>query len=194
MKRFCCVVLLALCAACGGGASPHISSLSPSAQPTTSAPADDPTMAAPNSTPSSTPISLHGSLPSSTPSPAATRGAATSSATPSPSPTKRATPAPARTTTAPRPRPTHAPTPAGSVVALSIMSYMFSPQNLTIPVGTTVRATNHDPATHTWTAKGTWDSGDLGTGQSYSFRFTKAGVFSYICSIHPFMTGKVTVT
>jgi plastocyanin len=71
---------------------------------------------------------------------------------------------------------------------------MFSPQNLTIPVGTTVRATNQDAAPHTWTARGTWDSGNLSTGQSYSYRFTVKGVFSYVCSIHPFMTGKVTVS
>ena len=34
----------------------------------------------------------------------------------------------------------------------------------------------------------------LDTDDSYSFTFTKAGEFAYICGLHPFMTGKVIVT
>jgi plastocyanin len=33
----------------------------------------------------------------------------------------------------------------------------------------------------------------LDTGESYTFTFTTAGVFTYFCSIHPQMTGKVIV-
>jgi plastocyanin len=33
----------------------------------------------------------------------------------------------------------------------------------------------------------------LDTDQKYSFTFTKPGTFSYFCSIHPMMTGKIVV-
>lgn len=53
--------------------------------------------------------------------------------------------------------------------------------------------TNHDSATHTWTATNkTFGSGDLATGKT--FTFTKPGTYSYICSIHASMHGTVTVT
>jgi plastocyanin len=34
----------------------------------------------------------------------------------------------------------------------------------------------------------------MDTGATYSFSFTKAGNYDYICSIHPFMHGTVVVT
>jgi len=71
---------------------------------------------------------------------------------------------------------------------------MFDPQSTTIAVGTTVRATNEDSTVHTWTSSGHWDSGDLATGQSFPFRFTTKGTFSFVCSRHLSMTGSVTVS
>ena len=54
--------------------------------------------------------------------------------------------------------------------------------------------TNRDPAAHTTTAdEGQWDNSTLQEGQSFSFTFTEAGVFSYFCAIHPSMTAKITV-
>jgi plastocyanin len=74
------------------------------------------------------------------------------------------------------------------------VDYAFSPQSMTIPVGTVVTVTNDGQVTHTWTSKtGIWDSHDLRPGQSYSFRFLQPGVYSYGCSIHPSMTGSITV-
>ena len=37
-------------------------------------------------------------------------------------------------------------------------------------------------------------SHDLGTGDTWSFQFANAGAFYYICSIHPYMTGEVSVS
>ena len=40
---------------------------------------------------------------------------------------------------------------------------------------------------------GTWDSGLLNAGDSYSFTFTDPGVYWYFCRPHPFMRGTITV-
>jgi plastocyanin len=67
---------------------------------------------------------------------------------------------------------------------------------MTITVGTTVKVTNDDRVQHTWTSvsgPASWDSGLLDPGGSFSVTFTKAGSYSYNCSIHTFMTGTITV-
>lgn len=70
----------------------------------------------------------------------------------------------------------------------------FAHQNATVTVGSEVVWTNRDNAAHTTTGKGgDWDSGRLGNGQSFAFKFTKAGSFGYFCSIHTNMTGTITV-
>ncbi|MFI5209895.1 MAG: hypothetical protein ACHQ2E_05580 [Gemmatimonadales bacterium] len=39
-----------------------------------------------------------------------------------------------------------------------------------------------------------FDSGAMGAAKAYSFTFTGAGSIAYHCSIHPSMTGTITVT
>lgn len=76
----------------------------------------------------------------------------------------------------------------------------FRLEELTVQVGTTVNWTNLDVSGHTTTAgepgelTGTWDSGTVSTGQSFSFTFGQTGTFRYFCEIHPFMQATVTVT
>ncbi len=79
---------------------------------------------------------------------------------------------------------------------VDIISFTFSPNELTIRVGDTVRWTNRDSVNHTTTSDDgtTWDSDFLGKDQSFSFTFTSVGTFPYHCSPHPFMTGTITVT
>ena len=85
--------------------------------------------------------------------------------------------------------------PATGSSQITISNFAFSPANLTVHVGQRVTVTNKDSTPHTWTANDhSFDSGNLNTDASFSFTFTKAGTFGYICSIHPFMTGTVTVT
>lgn len=80
-------------------------------------------------------------------------------------------------------------------VSITIADFAFSPQTIEIPVGTTVTWTNNDVTQHTATAKdGTWDSGILGQGDTFSFTFDTAGTYDYICSLHPNMTGQIVVT
>jgi plastocyanin len=65
---------------------------------------------------------------------------------------------------------------------------------LAVTVGTTVTWTNNDSIAHDSVAdNGLWNSGILGPGQSFQFRFATAGTFTYKCTIHPNMVGTVTV-
>jgi plastocyanin len=75
------------------------------------------------------------------------------------------------------------------------MNFAFTPSSLTVRVGTRVTFTNRDGATHTVTADGgLFNSGNLASGQSFSFTFMGRGSFAYHCKIHPMMTGTITVT
>jgi plastocyanin len=67
---------------------------------------------------------------------------------------------------------------------------------VTVRVGTRVTWTNRQPAIqHTVTADdGSFGSAQLSAGASFSHVFTTAGTYAYHCSIHPDMTGTVTVT
>lgn len=81
----------------------------------------------------------------------------------------------------------------GKTVDVSIKDFAFNPEAVTISAGDTVRWTNLDSITHT--IKGPdFESDTLRDGDSYSFVFTKPGVYEYECSIHPSMKGTVTVT
>jgi plastocyanin len=73
-------------------------------------------------------------------------------------------------------------------------NFDFSPMAITVAVGTTVTWQNLDGEPHTVTsADGLFRSPALDQNDSYSFKFTKPGVYKYICSIHPRMMATVTV-
>lgn len=82
--------------------------------------------------------------------------------------------------------------PANTVI---IQSNSFNPGTLTVKVGTKVTWTNNDSYTHNVTSDDrTFTGGNIDSGQSISFTFTKAGTYNYHCAIHTFMTAKVVVT
>jgi len=87
--------------------------------------------------------------------------------------------------------------PASSPLPVAIQDFAFKPATLYVPVGATVTWTNEDRPAHTATSSGTvpqaFDSGDLQFNQSWSFTFTKAGTYTYLCSDHPYMIGKIIV-
>lgn len=63
-----------------------------------------------------------------------------------------------------------------------------------IPVGSTVTWTNDDTTLHTATSEeGGFDTSIIAPGQTGEVTLDKAGEFEYICTLHPFMTGTVTV-
>jgi len=76
-----------------------------------------------------------------------------------------------------------------------IGNYSFSPKTLTVPVGATVTWTNHDKVPHLVTSTNDQfkKSPLLKAGQSFSNTFATGGTYSYFCSIHPQMTGKIIV-
>jgi plastocyanin len=77
---------------------------------------------------------------------------------------------------------------------ITIDNFTFSPKELTVGVGTTVKWVNHDDIPHTIVEKKTtFRSKALDTDDSYSFTFTSAGDFDYFCGLHPHMVGKVIV-
>lgn len=78
--------------------------------------------------------------------------------------------------------------------AVTIKNFDFSPMNVAVPAGASVTWTNLDEEPHTVTSvDGTFRSGGLDGGDSFTFRFVKPGVYRYFCTIHPRMTATVTV-
>ena len=77
---------------------------------------------------------------------------------------------------------------------VTIDNFTFTPKELTVAVGTTVKWVNHDDIPHTIVEKKTtFRSKALDTDDSYSFTFTSAGTFDYFCGLHPHMVGQVIV-
>ncbi|MDG6900613.1 MAG: cupredoxin domain-containing protein [Nitrososphaerota archaeon] len=72
----------------------------------------------------------------------------------------------------------------------------FTPNSITVVIGVnnTVTWTNNDNSPHTVTADGgSFDSGNLAPGATFSFTFTTAGTYKYHCVYHPWMTATVVV-
>jgi plastocyanin len=79
--------------------------------------------------------------------------------------------------------------------SVSIVDFAFNPSSVTITAGSTVTWTNNGATTHTVTADdGSFDSGNLASGATYSFTFNTPGTYTYHCSIHTYMTATVVVT
>jgi len=84
--------------------------------------------------------------------------------------------------------------PSATNAAVKIDNFVFGPQTLTVPVGTTVTWTNSDDIPHTSVStEGVFRSKVLDTDEKFSYTFTKAGTYPYYCTIHPKMTGQVVV-
>jgi plastocyanin len=85
---------------------------------------------------------------------------------------------------------------AAEAPVVVIDNYMFMPDTVTIAVGGSVTWVNHDSDIHSIAADDTpptFKSAGLDTDDKFSFTFTKAGVYTYHCSLHPHMIGKIVV-
>jgi plastocyanin len=83
-----------------------------------------------------------------------------------------------------------------AVAQVSMVDNRNLPAKLTVAVGTTVTWTNNGLTPHTVSAAGgTFDSGYVQPGESYSFTFDSPGEYGYFCRPHVFigMTGTVVV-
>ena len=84
--------------------------------------------------------------------------------------------------------------PAAAEVTIPIQGFVYgNGQPVTVSVGTTVTWVNHDAVPHTVTG-GPLQSPMLGHGATFTFTFTQAGQFDYICAVHPTMKHTVIVT
>ena len=83
-----------------------------------------------------------------------------------------------------------------SANSVTIKDMAFSPADITVAKGTKVTWTNNDSTAHTVTGDSEHgpNSQPIEPGKSYSFTFADEGTFNYHCTIHPEMTGTVTVT
>ena len=85
---------------------------------------------------------------------------------------------------------------AASVATVDITKFAFTPKEITVAPGTTVRWTNHDEIPHTVTSQDkvkVFTSKAMDTDDKYEFTFAKEGDYAYVCTVHPFMTGVVHV-
>jgi plastocyanin len=77
---------------------------------------------------------------------------------------------------------------------VTIDNFTFTPPELTVAVGTTVKWVNHDDIPHLVVNKDkAFRSKALDTDDSFSYTFASAGTFDYFCGLHPHMVGKVIV-
>jgi len=84
--------------------------------------------------------------------------------------------------------------PPASSADVKIDNFAFAPETLTVAVGTTVTWTNRDDIPHTVVSTdGVFKSKVRDTDETFAYKFDKAGTYTYFCSIHPKMTGKVVV-
>jgi plastocyanin len=73
-------------------------------------------------------------------------------------------------------------------------NFDFSPMDVTVAAGASVTWKNMDGEPHTVASRdGLFRSPALDQNDTYTFKFDHAGVFKYICSIHPKMMGVITV-
>ena len=84
-------------------------------------------------------------------------------------------------------------------LAISMGGSAFSPNTVTVQGGTRVTWTNTDSMPHTVTAdNGSYNSGALAPGQTYSLTFSTKGEYTYYCALHGGkggvgMSGKIIV-
>ena len=74
-----------------------------------------------------------------------------------------------------------------------IKNFVFAPDHLTASVGDTVVWKNEDSVPHTATGKDIFDSKEIDSMQTWSYKTGRKGTFSYTCTYHPFMHGELTV-
>lgn len=83
-----------------------------------------------------------------------------------------------------------------TAIEIAINDKTFVPRVLVVPLGSTVRFTNHDPFNHnvfSASDPNTFDLGLYGRGEARSWTFTAPGLVRVYCNIHPRMVAFVQV-
>jgi plastocyanin len=87
----------------------------------------------------------------------------------------------------------------GKAVSVGMKGIQFDPVDVTVAKGGTVTWTNNEDVAHDVTKetgpgpKFSSGRGDMMQGDTYKQTFKTAGKIEYVCSVHPNMTGTVTV-
>jgi len=83
---------------------------------------------------------------------------------------------------------------AADTSTVEIKKFVFEPREITVAPGSKVVWINHDETPHQIKASdGSFVSKAMDTEDRYEYVFAKEGDFSYVCTLHPFMTGIVHV-
>ena len=83
---------------------------------------------------------------------------------------------------------------AAKSAEIQIANFHYSPAMLVVAPGTTVTWKNGDDSPHSVREKGgKFKSAALDTDDTFSQTFAAPGEFDYVCSIHPYMRGKIVV-
>jgi plastocyanin len=84
--------------------------------------------------------------------------------------------------------------PSTAATLVTITDGSFQPNLMRVAPGSTVRWENHGQRNHTVSAiDGSWDSGSIAPGASFSHTFDRVGTFAYRCNLHPQMQASIIV-
>jgi plastocyanin len=82
-----------------------------------------------------------------------------------------------------------------AVYRVEISEFAFKPNEIQVPAGARIVWVNRDEEPHiVVSTSGAFKSSPaLDTNDSYATVLTKSGTYTYFCSIHPMMVGKIVV-
>jgi plastocyanin len=86
--------------------------------------------------------------------------------------------------------------PLSGEAPVRIINFEFKPKKVVVKPGTKVTWTNEDTNIHDvkdTSPLGTPVSQEMSKGDTFSITYAQPGTYSYICGIHPYMTGTVEV-
>jgi amicyanin len=87
----------------------------------------------------------------------------------------------------------------GDSAEVGMQNIQFDPSELTVAAGTTVTWTNNEDVPHDVTKESgpgedfSSGQGNMQNGDTFEHTFEDAGTYEYVCTVHPNMTGSVTV-
>jgi len=98
------------------------------------------------------------------------------------------------TSTAPDATTTSAGEPSSGEALITIEDFRFGGVT-EVAAGAPLTVMNNDNVTHTWTSdEGAFNSSGISPGDFFEIVISEPGTYSFFCSIHPTMTGTITVT
>jgi plastocyanin len=81
---------------------------------------------------------------------------------------------------------------AGGGDKVAVADNSFTPASIDVAVGDTVTFENEGQIAHTVTGDD-FDSASLAPGDTFTFKASEKGSFSYVCTFHPGMQGTIEV-